>query len=161
MKFDTLIAADDAAQKLDFLLERATRDSEEILSRSNIPETVTWFAELRGRIQDLQVRLSAVQKHLDLLSGELIPTMFTNQNTKTIRVDGIGSITVNDRWSASILKPDEAFSYVRETGNGGLIKPSIHPMTLGAFAKDEAAAQRPLPDTLFKVSQTPYVSVTK
>jgi hypothetical protein len=161
MKFDTLTAANYAAEKLASLLERATRDTEEIVSRNNIPETVTWFAELKGAVQGLQSRLSEIQKHIDLLSGELIPSMFTNQNTTTIKVENVGRVTVNDRWSCSMLKPDEAFAYVHERGNGGLIKPSIHPMTLGAWGKDETLAQRPPPSDIFKVSATPYVSITK
>jgi hypothetical protein len=162
MKFDTLTAADYAAQKLASLLERATRDTEEIVARNNIPETVTWFAELKTTVQGLQSQLSEIQKHIDLLSGELIPTMFTNQNkTQTIRIENVGRVTVNDRWSCSMLKPDEAFFYIRKTGNAGMIKDTVHPMTLGAWGKDETLDQRPPPPDIFKVTATPYVSITK
>ena len=161
MQFDTLTSAQYVARNLDNLLQRAQRDSTEVLSRSNVPETVTYFARLKETVADLQAKLSGLQKHLDILSGELIPTMFTNQQVKSVRVDDVGLVTVNDRWSCSMLKPDQALQYLRETQNGGIIKETVHPMTMGAHAKDEYDAGRPLPDTYFKVTQTPYVSIRK
>jgi hypothetical protein len=161
MRFDTLTAAQYAAQKLDSLLERAQRDTVQVVEDGNIPNVITYFAELRHQFDDLKSRLSAIQKHVDALSQELIPTLFNNQNVKTIRVDNVGRVTVADRWSASMLKPDEAFEFLRESGNGGLIKPTVHPMTMGGHAKAEHIAGRPLPADLFKVSSTPYTSITK
>jgi hypothetical protein len=161
MQFDTLTSAQYVARNLDNLLERAQRDTQEVLSRNNIPETVAYFAKLKATVQELQARLSEMQKHIDLLSGELIPTMFTNQDVKTIRVDDIGLVTVNDRWSCMMLKPDDGLAYLRETQNGGLIKETVHPQTMGAHARSESEAGRPLPEEIFKVSQTPYVSIRK
>jgi hypothetical protein len=161
MEFDTLTAANYAAAKLDSLLERAARDTIRILEQADIPVVITYFAELKSTIAELQSRMSALNKHVDGLSQELIPTLFNNQNVKTIRVDGVGRATVNDRWSCSMLKPDDGIAWLKHGGNGGMVKETVHPMTLGAFAKDEFVEGRPLPNDIFKVSSTPYVSITK
>lgn len=161
MRFDTITAATYAAQKLDSLLERASRDTETVIVEGDIVQAVVYFAELRDKIKGLQTQVSALQKHIDSISQDLLPTMFQNQNVKTIKVDNVGRVTVADRWSCSILKPDDAFEFLRKSGNGGMIKPTVHPMTMGAHAKDENVAGRPLPEDLFKVTATPYTSITK
>jgi hypothetical protein len=51
--------------------------------------------------------------------------------------------------------------WLRQTNNSGLIQEVVHPQTLGAFAKDETAAGRPLPVEIFKVTAQPYISITK
>jgi hypothetical protein len=161
MQFDLMTSAQYVARNLDNLLERAERDTVKVIEEGNIPNVVTYFAELRATVDELKVKMASMQKHLDALSQELIPTLFNNQNTKTIKIDNVGRVTVADRWSCSILKPDQAFAFIRESGNGGMIKPSIHPMTMGAHAKDMHEAGKPLPQQLFKVSSTPYTSITK
>lgn len=159
MNFDTEIAARYAAEKLDLLLARATRDSTAVITQNDIPSAVTYFAKLRDIVKDLAAKTAALQKHVDTLSYELLPTMFGNQDVKSIKVEGVGNVTINDRWSASMLKKDEALAWLRETGNQGIIIETVNAQTLGAFAKDEAHHQRPLPSEIFKVSQTPYVSI--
>lgn len=161
MKFDTKTAAEYAAAKLDSLLERAMRDTAEVIEQADIPAAVAYFAELRSTVKDLAEKTTALQKHIDGLSQELLPTMFQNANVITIKVDGVGRVTVNDRWSASMLNKAEGFDWLRATGNEGLIQETVNAGTLGAFAKDETKAGRLLPDTIFKVSATPYISITK
>jgi hypothetical protein len=161
MKFDTATAADYAGKKLDCLLERATRDTAEAVEHGNIPEAVTYFSELRDTIKDLQTRMSALQSHIDSLSQELIPTMFMNQSVKTIKVENIGRVTINDRWSAKMLNKDACMSWLRGSGNSGLIIETVNSQTLGAFGKNLAMEGKPLPQELFQVGATPYTSITK
>ena len=161
MEFDTLTSATYVARNLKNLLERASRDTTEVIEKGNIPDAAVYFAELSATVEALQKDMSALQKHITGISQELLPTLFQNQRTKTIKIEGVGRFTINDRWTASVLKPDEAMAYVRNSGNEGMIKESVHPMTLGAWAKDEYLAKRPLPSDVFKVTATPYTSMTK
>jgi hypothetical protein len=161
MKFDTQTAATYAGQKLDSLLERATRDTAEVIEQSNIPEVVTYFAELRDTVKELQAKMSLLQAHIDSLSQEMIPTLFTNQNVKTIKVENVGRVSVNDRWSCSMVNKEAGMDWLRSTNNAGLIIETVNAQTLGAFAKEQALAKKPLPQEWFKVSSTPYVSITK
>lgn len=159
MNFDTETAATYAAQKLDSLLDRATRDSADTIAKNDIPTAVAYFAKLRDTVRDLATKMTALQKHVDALSMELLPTMFNNQNVKSIKVEGVGNVTINDRWSASMIHKEKALEWLRETGNGGIIIETVNSQTLGAFAKDELRTGKPLPPEIFKVSTAPYVSI--
>jgi seryl-tRNA synthetase len=161
MEFDTKTAAEYAGQKLDSLLERATRDTNKVIQQADIPEAVTYFAELRDTVKSLTEKASALQKHIDSISQDLLPTMFTNANVKSIKVDGVGRVTINIRWNASLLNKEQGFAWLRSTGNEGLIIETVNSQTLGAFAKDQTMAGKPLPDDVFKVGSSPYTSITK
>ena len=106
MNFDTRTAAGYAADKLDSLLERAQRDTTEVVQTNDIPKTVAHFAALQDTVDDLAKKISALKKHVDSLSYEILPTMFANQNVKTIKLDNIGRVTVNVRWTASMLNKE-------------------------------------------------------
>lgn len=161
MKFDTQTAAEYAGQKLDSLIERSKRDTAEAVERNDIPTAVTYFHELRETVRGLQAKMSLLQSAIDGLSQELLPTMFTNQGVKTIKVDNVGRVSINDRWSASMLDKETGMNWLRSTGNGGLIIETVNAQTLGAFAKDETVKGKPLPDDIFTVKSTPYVSITR
>lgn len=161
MKFDTLTAADYAGQKLDSLLERAARDSAEVMSENDIPKAVTYFAELQETVKSLGAKLSELNKHIENLSYEVLPTMFQNQDVKTVKIDGVGRVTVNVRWNATMIDKQTGLGWLKQTGNAGLIQETVNAQTLGAFAKEEVIAGRPLPDDIFKVSSKPFISISE
>ena len=161
MKFDTKTAAGYAADKLDSLLERAQRDTTEVVQTNDIPTTVAHYAALQDTVDDLKKKLSALQKHVDALSYEILPTMFSNQDVKTIKLDNIGRVTVNVRWTASMLNKEKSMEWLRTSGNEGLIIETVNAMTLASFAKTETLAGKPLPDYLFKVGTAQHMSITK
>jgi hypothetical protein len=159
LRFKTQVAADYAGQKLDSLLERATEDTNEVVERNDIPSAVAYFAELRDTVKELAEKLSELQKHVDGLSYEILPTMFQNQDVKTIKVKGVGTVSIVDRWSCSMLSKEQGLDWLRLSGNEGLIQETVNAGTLGAFAKDEVKAGRSLPEEVFRVSATPHVSI--
>ena len=161
MQFDTLTAADYAGKKLDSLLARAMRDADQVVAEANIPNAVTYFSELREQVRLLATKMSALQSLVDTMSQEMLPTLFGNQNVKTIKVDDVGRVTINDRWTASMLNKSDGLGWLRGSGNEGLIIETVNAQTLGAFAKEELKAGRALPTDIFRVSSTPYVSITK
>ena len=161
MKFDTNLAAGYAADKLDSLLERAQRDTTEVVQTNDIPKTVAHFAALQNTVDDLAKKISALKKHVDALSYEILPTMFSNQDVKTIKLDNIGRVTVNVRWTASMLNKERGMEWLRTSGNEGLIIETVNAMTLASFAKTETLAGKPLPDHLFRVGTAQHMSITK
>lgn len=160
MKFDTETAAGYAAEKLGLLLARAQRDSAEVIQSGDIPSTVTHFAAFRDRVKDLAAKVAQLQKHVDTLSFEVLPTMFGNQNVKTITLPDVGRVTINVRWTATMLDKQKSMEWLRTSGNEGLIQETVNAMTLAAFAKTEAVAKRPLPEHLFRVGTAQHVSIT-
>jgi hypothetical protein len=161
MKTNTFSAALSAGDWLTNLLERLTLDTLEVLAEKDIPAAVAHFAETRTTVKALRAQVKELQKHVDSLSYQALPSMFANANVTSIKIDGVGRATVNDHWSASIINRTTGFLWLRKTGNEGLIIETVNAETLGAFAKLEMKAGRPLPDDIFKVTARPYISIEK
>jgi hypothetical protein len=79
---------------------------------------------------------------------------------KTITLPDIGRVTVNVRWSASMLNKERGMEWLRETGNDGLIITTVNAQTLSSFAKEMALEGMPLPEELFKVGTAQHISIT-
>jgi len=68
----------------------------------------------------------------------------------------------NDRAERGMLAAEaRGLGWLRGSNNEGMIIETVNAQTLGAFAREEAAAGRNLPEDIFRVSATPYVSITK
>ena len=161
MHDDTHAAAGSAADSLDAFFDRAMRDTQEVVAYNDIPIAVGHFAELRDMVDLVAEKVSALQDHIRSLSYETLPTMMGNQNVKTIKLDDIGRVSVNVRWSATMLNKDKGMEWLIKTGNEGLIIETVNSSTLSAFAKAETLAGRPLPDAIFKVGTAQHISITK
>ena len=110
--------------KLDSLLERATRDTSDVVQTSDIPTIVAHYAALTDTVDDLKKKLSALQKHVDAPQlRHSCSTLFENQSVKTIKLDGIGRVTVNVRWTASMINKQKGMEWLKTSGNEGLADP--------------------------------------
>jgi len=161
MEYDTRLAAEYAGGKLDNLINRSRRDTLALVEKNDIPSIVKHFSGLRTEYRALKDKLEKLEKEVEDLSYNLIPTMFETQHVKTIKLDDIGRVTVNQRWVASMPDKIKGMDWLRDTGNGGLIIETVNAQTLASFAKTEALDGRPLPDDIFTVGTAPYVSITK
>ena len=161
MEYDTSLAAQYAGTKLDSLINRAHRDTLELVEKNDIPTLVKHFAALRTEYRALKDKLTKLETEVNDLSYNLIPTMFSSQQVKTIKIDDIGRVTVNQRWVASMSDKQIGMDWLRSTGNDGLIIETVNAQTLAAFAKTQSLAGSPLPDNVFEVGVAPYTSITK
>ena len=161
MDYDTSLAAQYAGTKLDSLINRAHRDSMELVEKGDIPTIVKHFAALRTEYDSLKDKIEKLEAEVKHLSYTIIPDMFESQKVKTIKIDGVGRVTVNQRWVASMVTKEEGMNWLRATGNEGLIIETVNSQTLAAFAKTQALAGKPLPDETFTVGVAPYTSITK
>jgi hypothetical protein len=81
---------------------------------------------------------------------------------KTITVEGVGRVSLSNRWSASMLDKTAGMEWLRETGNGSLIQETVNAQTLAAFAKDlNETKGMELPADIFKTGIMTYTSITK
>jgi hypothetical protein len=161
MKDETKAIGDCAVARLGRLLDDIEADTTAVVQTNDIPTIVTHFAYVRDLYRALKKRVSALGEHVNGLSYSTIPTVFTNQNIKTINVVGLGTVTINVRWGATMLNKEKGLEWLRETGNSGLIIETVAAPTLSSFARDETLAGRPLPEDLFKVGTSQLVSITK
>lgn len=161
MKDETKAIGDCAVARLSRLLDDIEADTTAVVQTNDIPTIVTHFAYVRELHRSLKERVSALGEHINGLSYDIIPTIFTNQNIKTINVVGLGAVTISVRWSATMLNKEKGMEWLRETGNSGLIVETVNAQTLSSFAKEETLAGKPLPDNLFKVGTSQLVSIRK
>lgn len=161
MEYDTRLSAEYAGGKLDKLVNRVHRDTLALVEQGDIPAIVKHFDAVRTEYRALKDKIEKLEKEVEDLSYGVIPTMFMNQSVKTIKIDGVGRVTVNIRWSASMADKQAGMTWLRETGNDGLIIETVNSSTLSAFAKTSALEGKPLPDNLFNVTQLNVTSITK
>ena len=161
MEYDTSLAAQYAGTKLDSLINRAHRDSMELVEKGDIPTIVKHFAALRTEYDSLKDKIEKLEAEVKHLSYTIIPDMFESQKVKTIKIDGVGRVTVNQRWVASMKDKTQGMDWLRSTGNDGLIIATVNSQTLAAFAKTQAIEGKPLPDDVFEVGVAPYTSITR
>ncbi len=161
MKFDTETAAGFAADKLASFLQRATRDSQEVSQTGDIPSTLSHFAALRSKVDQLEKLVEDLKAHVKYLSYEVLPTLFTNQNIKTITIPDLGRCTVNVRWNATMPDKEAGMNWLRVTGNDGLIIETVNAGTLSSFAKEMTLNGMPLPEEVFRVTTAQHISITK
>lgn len=161
MDFDTTLSAQYAGTKLDSLVNRAHRDTLKLVDEGDIPSIVKHFAALRTEYRALKDKIEKLEAEVNDLSYNIVPTMFANQGVKTLKLDDVGRVTVNQRWVASMPDKQVGMDWLRTTGNDGLVIETVNAQTLAAFAKTQALAGAPLPDDVFTVGVAPYISITK
>lgn len=161
MTTDIWAESEKLRERLDAFIQDVERLTEAALERNDIPAAVVHYAQVRDAVANIRAPMTRLGEHEDLLSYEILPTMFDNQHVKSLRVENIGNVSVVDRWSASMINKARGLIWLRETGNEGLIIETVNASTLGAFAKDRVREGDPLPGDIFTVKATPHVSIRK
>lgn len=160
MEPDTIALAYRVAEDLKTLLTYFKTEAEDAIASDRLDQVVTHFRDERDFVKEIDAGCNELSKHVKLLSEETIPTLFLNKGQKSANLVGIGMVKVVSRWTAQMVNPVAAMLWLREQGNGGVIKQSVHHETLGAMAKDAATAGKPLPSDLFKVGTSNYTSIS-
>ena len=161
MKNETQVIGDCAIKRLETILADVEQETTAVVAHADIPSVAHHFNAVRELTRALAERVSNLQKHVDTLSYEILPTLFTNANVKSVNVIGLGTVTVNVRWSATMIDKAAGMTWLKNTGNEGLIINTVAAATLTAFAKSEALAGHPLPAEIFKVGSSQLVSIKK
>ena len=136
MEYDSTLAAQYAGTKLDSLVNRAHRDTMKLVDDGDIPTVVKHFAALRTEYRALKDKVEKLEMEVNDLSYNLIPTMFQNQGVKTVKLDDIGRVTVNQRWIASMKDKTQGMDWLRATGNEGLIIETVNSSNTGSLRKN-------------------------
>ena len=107
------------------------KDQEEIIDKT------TNINKLADKIKEMQAVQKAIEldeeqikqkkKHLDYISGEVIPTMLSEMGLSYLKLQDGSSVEVKTNYSATITqaKKEEAFNWLRENGLGDIIKNEI------------------------------------
>ena len=83
--------------------------------------------ELEDEYSTKEKELKELKRKVELVSGEVIPTMMQEMNISTLKLADGSSVEVKPVYGASIpvAKREEAFKWLRDNGLGDLIKNEV------------------------------------
>ena len=107
------------------------KDQQEVLDKT------TNVNKLADKIREMQAVQKAIEldeeqikqkkKHLEYISGEVIPTMLSEMGLSFLKLQDGSSVEVKTNYSATITQAnkEKAFNWLRENGLGDIIKNEI------------------------------------
>lgn len=163
MQERTLMQLQGAASMLQAAVKFARQDGEQVLPTKDHIKIIRHYDNLRSANEIIKEARKALDEMAEQWSREFVPEAMREARVKTMTLEGVGRITISHRWSASIVegKKPEAFQWVREANDGGIIQETINSSTLSAYAKSKFEGGVELPVHLFKVGQMAFTSITK
>ena len=95
--------------------------------KKSLAQQVDKLASLEDQIKAIESDLKQLKQQADHLSGDVIPTMMTEMNIKTLKLADGSAVEVKPVYGASIPadKKEEAFKWLRDNGLGDLIKNEV------------------------------------
>ena len=106
-------------------------DKAESITQANdagsLPEQVMKLRDLEDLIEKKELELKKIKSDLEILSGEVIPTMMQEMNIKTMKLADGSAVEVKPVYGASISidRKEEAYNWLRSNGLGDLIKNEV------------------------------------
>ena len=107
------------------------QDQREDLSSVNdaksLSDQVIKLKNLEDSFLEKEKELKELKRNIDLVSGEVIPTMMQEMNISTLKLADGSSVEVKPVYGASITvaNKEAAYTWLRENGLGDLIKNEI------------------------------------
>ena len=112
--------------KIDF-----EKDQTESITQTNevkaLSDQVIKLRRMEDDLKRKDTELKDLKKALDVISGEVIPTMMTEMNISTLKLSDGSAVEVKPIYGASISidKKEKAFNWLRNNGLGDLIKNEV------------------------------------
>ncbi len=106
------------------------------------------FRALKDRKETLEAELKTLTEDIKKLEVETLPALMDDNEVEKFTVEGVGTIYQQVKVYANVKKENEQkfHDWLRETGNGDLIKAYVFPGTLSSFAKEQLEQGEELPD---------------
>ena len=107
------------------------KDQEQVLDRTtNINKLADKIKELQAVEKAIELdekQIKEKKKHLEYLSGEIIPTMLSEMGLSSLKLQDGSSVEVKTNYSDTITQANKeaAFNWLRENGLGDIIKNEI------------------------------------
>lgn len=164
---DTLDWLTKVARGLDAVATQIRTETHEVLSTNDHVAVIKHFDHMRKAMDQVKVAREALQEITDRLSKEQIPDLFRSLRERTgekppFKIEGVGSVSVSNKYSCTILDKEAGYTWLRKNGHEGLITETVNASTLAAFAKELIEVDgKELPSELFKTGLNPYTSIRK
>ena len=102
-------------------------DLNSVNDAKSLSDQVVKLKQLEDDLVQKENELKELKRHIDLVSGEVIPTMMQEMNISTLKLADGSSVEVKPVYGASITiaNKEAAYTWLRENGLGDLIKNEI------------------------------------
>jgi len=103
------------------------KDLDSVNESNKLYDQIVKITNLEDELANKEMELKELKRKVELVSGEVIPTMMQEMNISTLKLADGSSVEVKPRYGASILiaKREEAFKWLRDNGLGDLIKNEV------------------------------------
>jgi len=106
-------------------------DKKELLAEATnvnkLSDQVVKLRDLEDKLKIKEEELKKLKKDVEILSGDVIPTMMTEMNISTLKLSDGSAVEVRPIYGASISpnNREAAFNWLRDNGLGDLIKNEV------------------------------------
>lgn len=102
-------------------------DLDSVNDAKSLSDQVVKLKTLEDELIQKENELKKIKQHIEIVSGEVIPTMMQEMNISTLKLADGSSVEVKPVYGASISasKKEEAYTWLRENGLGDLIKNEV------------------------------------
>ena len=107
------------------------KDQEQVIDKTGninkLADKIREMQAVQNAIEQDEKQIKDKKKHLEHLSGEVIPTMLSEMGLSFLKLADGSSVEVKTNYSATITqaKKEEAFNWLRANGLGDIIKNEI------------------------------------
>ena len=102
-------------------------DLDSVNDAKSLSDQVVKLKTLEDDLLEKENELKKIKQHIEIVSGEVIPTMMQEMNISTLKLADGSSVEVKPVYGASISasKKEEAYTWLRNNGLGDLIKNEV------------------------------------
>ena len=102
-------------------------DLNSVNDAKSLSDQVVKLKTLEDDLLQKENELNKIKQHIEIVSGEVIPTMMQEMNISTLKLADGSSVEVKPVYGASISasKKEEAYTWLRDNGLGDLIKNEV------------------------------------
>ena len=107
--------------------EDQREDLNSVNDAKSLSDQVVKLKQLEDDLVEKEKELKELKRHIELVSGEVIPTMMQEMNISTLKLADGSSVEIKPVYGASITiaNKEAAYTWLRENGLGDLIKNEI------------------------------------
>ena len=107
--------------------EDQTSSLSKIDDAGDLSSQVVKLKKLEDELVDAEAHVKELKKQIDMVGGEVIPTMMQEMNISTMKLADGSAVEVKPVYGASIptAKKEEAFKWLRDNDLGDLIKNEV------------------------------------
>jgi hypothetical protein len=120
---------------------------------SHLTELIDHMKEVQEDLADLENQRKPLQKELDQLRLNDIPSEMAEENVTSL-TGGFGRCTLTSDLYVTPLDKEQLQSWLKQEGHSDMIVPTVNAQTLKAFCKEQLKNGVEMPEDILKL--TPF-----